>query len=78
MTGLPVRVPESVETTATGAAILAAVGAGVHATVSDAVEAFVRFRPDVHEPDAATRDAYEEAYGRYRAVYGALRGVFGT
>ena len=31
VTGLPVRVPVSVETTATGAAILAAVGAGVHA-----------------------------------------------
>jgi xylulokinase len=78
VTGLPVRVPESVETTATGAAILAAVGAGVHADVSTAVEAFVRFRPDVHEPDDANREAYEDAYGRYRAVYGALRPVFGT
>ena len=78
VTELPVRVPESVETTATGAAILAAIGAGVHEAVEGAVEAFVRFRPDVHEPDPATRDAYEDAYGRYRAVYGALRGVFGT
>ena len=78
MTGLPVRVPESVETTATGAAILAAVGAGVHEHVSDAVAAFVRFRPDVHEPDPSTREAYEDAYARYQAVYGALRGVFGT
>ena len=76
--GLPVRVPESVETTATGAAILAAVGAGVHETVADAVGSFVRFRPDVHEPDEATRDAYDDAYRRYRAVYEALRGVFGT
>ena len=32
VTGLPVRVPESVETAATGAAILTAVGSGVHAT----------------------------------------------
>jgi xylulokinase len=72
-----VRVPESVETTATGAAILAAVAAGVHATVADAVAAFVRFRPDVHEPDAATSERYEEAYERYRAVYDALRPVFG-
>lgn len=78
VTGLPVRVPKSVETTATGAAILAAVGAGVHDGVSTAVEAFVRFRPDVHEPDPGTREAYEDAYGRYRAVYGALRPVFGT
>jgi xylulokinase len=76
VTGLPVRVPESVETTATGAAILAAVGAGVHESVSSAVEAFVRFRPDVHEPDPGTRDVYEEAYARYRDVYFALRPVF--
>ena len=34
VTGLPVRVPVSVETTATGAAILATVGSGVHATVA--------------------------------------------
>jgi xylulokinase len=78
VTGLPVRVPESVETTATGAAILAAVGSGVHASVAEAVQAFVRFRPEEHEPDPDTRAAYDDAYARYRAVYGALRGVFGT
>ena len=76
VTGLPVRVPVSVETTATGAAILAAVGAGVHASVGDAVDAFVEFRPEVHEPDEAVRDAYDESYARYRAVYDALKPVF--
>jgi xylulokinase len=75
--GLPVRVPESVETTATGAAILAAVGSGVHPTVAEAVSAFVSFRPEEHEPDTDTRDAYDEAYQRYREVYFALRPVFG-
>jgi xylulokinase len=76
VTGLPVRVPTSVETTATGAAILAAVGAGLHGTVADAVDAFVSYRPDVHEPDPDAGEAYEEAYARYRAVYDALRPVF--
>jgi xylulokinase len=76
VTGLPVRVPVSVETTATGAAILAAVGAGVHATIADAVEAFVAYRPDVHEPDAEAAAAYDEAYVRYRSVYDALKPVF--
>jgi xylulokinase len=76
VTGLPVRVPVSVETTATGAAILAAVGAGLHATVAEAVDAFVSFRPDVHEPDPGSAEAYEAAYTRYRAVYDALRPVF--
>jgi xylulokinase len=76
VTGLPVRVPESVETTATGAAILAAVGAGVHRSVADAVSAFVAFRPEEHEPNSERREAYEEAYRRYREVYFALRPVF--
>jgi len=76
VTGLPVRVPVSVETTATGAAILAAVGSGVHASIADAVEAFVAYRPDVHEPDPAAAAAYDEAYARYRRVYDALRPVF--
>jgi xylulokinase len=76
VTGLPVRVPESVETTATGAAILAAVGSGIHATVADAVEAFVAYRPEEHEPDPEHREVYDEAYRRYREVYFALKPVF--
>jgi xylulokinase len=76
VTGLPVRVPESVETTATGAAILGAVGSGVHATVANAVKAFVAFRPDEHQPDPTAREAYDEAYRRYRDVYFALKPVF--
>jgi xylulokinase len=76
VTRLPVRVPTSVETTATGAAILAAVAAGIHPTVTDAVSTYVSFRPEVHEPDAVAAERYDEAYGRYRAVYDALRPVF--
>jgi xylulokinase len=76
VTGLPVRVPESVETTATGAAILAAVGSGVHASVAEAVDGFVAFRPEEHEPDPAAREVYDEAYRRYRALYFALVPVF--
>src|SRR5438034_5026828 len=76
VTGLPVRVPSSIETTATGAAILAAVASGVRGSIVDAVDAFVSYRPDVHEPDPATSDLYEDAYGRYRSVYEALRPVF--
>jgi xylulokinase len=78
VTGLPVRVPASVETTATGAAILAAVGSGVHASVSDAVDAFVAFRPEEHQPDPERREVYDEAYRRYREVYFALKPVFAS
>jgi xylulokinase len=78
VTGLPVRVPVNVETTATGAAILAAVAAGLHGSVADAVDAFVAFQPDEHEPNAELRVIYDDAYRRYREVYSALRPVFGT
>jgi xylulokinase len=76
VTGLPVRVPVSLETTATGAAILAAVGVGLYASVADAVEAFAAYRADEHQPDPARQQIYNEAYGRYREVYFALKPVF--
>jgi sugar (pentulose or hexulose) kinase len=56
--------------------ILEAVGAGVHATVADAVGAFVSYQPVEHEPEPAAREAYDEAYRRYRDVYFALKPVF--
>ena len=76
VTGLPVRVPTSVETTATGAAILAAVGSGIHSSVADAVSAFVAYQPDEHVPDPETHQRYEDAYRRYRDLYSALKPVF--
>ena len=76
VTGLPIRVPTSVETTATGAAILAAVGSGAHPTVAGAVESFVTYRPEEHQPDPETHAAYADAYARYRDVYYALKPVF--
>jgi xylulokinase len=76
VTGLPVRVPVSVETTATGAATLAAVGAGLYKDVASAAGAFVAYRPDEHQPDPERREIYNEAYGRYRDVYYALKPVF--
>jgi xylulokinase len=76
VTGLPVRVPVSVETTATGAAILAAVGAGLYANVASAASAFVAYQPEEHQPDNERHEMYEAAYGRYRDVYYALKPVF--
>jgi xylulokinase len=76
VTGLPVRVPTSVETTATGAAILAAVGSGVHATVAEAVAAFVAYQPGEQLPDPQRQQRYDDAYRLYRQVYFALKPVF--
>jgi xylulokinase len=76
VTGLPVRVPTSVETTATGAAILAAVGSGMRSSVAEAVDAFVAYQPEEHLPDPERHERYEDAYRRYRDVYFALKPVF--
>jgi xylulokinase len=76
VTGYPIRVPTSVETTATGAAILASVAAGIHGSVAEATAAFVSFQPEEHHPEPAARESYDEAYRRYRDVYSALRPVF--
>jgi xylulokinase len=76
VTGLPVRVPRSVETTATGAAILAAVGSGVHPSIASATQAFVSFQPGEHVPGPEQQALYDEAYARYRELYFALKPVF--
>jgi xylulokinase len=76
VTGLPVRVPTSVETTATGAAILAAVGAEVHSSIAQAVEAFVAYRPEEQVPDPERREQYTDAYRRYRDLYFTLKPIF--
>ena len=76
VTGLPVRVPISVETTATGAAILAAVGAGLHGSVAEAARTFVGYQPGEHTPDPERRQVYNDAYARYRELYFALKPMF--
>jgi xylulokinase len=73
VTGLPVRVPTNIETTATGAAMLAAVGAGLQDSVATAADAFVSYESHEQTPDAERHDQYTEAYGRYRDLYFALK-----
>jgi xylulokinase len=73
VTGLPVRVPTTIETTATGAAILAAVGSGQHGDVAGAVDAFVDYEPCEQTPDPERHECYDEAYAHYRELYFALK-----
>ncbi len=61
------------EGAAQGAATLAAVGAGWHASVEDACHAFVRIGDPTEPSDP---DAYADAYARYRELYPALRPTF--
>ena len=61
LTGLTVIRPEFVETTALGAAMLAAVGAGLHPSLEAAAQAMIgpvqRFEPQMSEDERAARIA---------------------
>ena len=76
ITGLPVSRPEDVETTARGAAMLAAAGAGLHPTVADAARAMAGARHEPVRPDAELREVYDELHRRHLALYEALRPLF--
>jgi xylulokinase len=73
--GLPVTLPQTSETTALGAAMLALVGIGAFATLSQAAQRVVRIVETI-EPNHALLDRYEECYQFYRATYFALLPVF--
>jgi xylulokinase len=76
VTGLPVTRPDDVETTARGAAMLAAAGAGLHASVADAARAMAGRRSDPALPDPELREVYDALHARHRRVYAALRPLF--
>lgn len=75
-TGLPVCRPDDVETTARGAAMLAAAGAGLHESVPAAAIAMAGARTDPVMPDPALREVYEAMHARHVALYEALRPLF--
>jgi xylulokinase len=76
ITGLPVTRPADVETTARGAAMLAAAGAGLHRDLPSAVQAMASPRREAVHPDPARQAIYAEAHRRYRDLYAALRPLF--
>jgi xylulokinase len=75
--GLPVERSAVSDSSAVGAAILAAVAAGqvrdvaAGATAAGAVA-------EVMEPQAAMRAAYDETYGRYRLLFESLKPLFAS
>jgi xylulokinase len=70
--GIPIERTAVEEGAAYGAALLGGVAAGVFADAREAVEACVRVR-DAVEPVPEWQTAYEEGYGRFRALYPALQ-----
>jgi xylulokinase len=75
-TGLPVTWSEDVETTARGAAMLAAAGSGLHPSAAAAAEAMSRVAAHLHEPDPAGAEACAEGHRRYRVIFDALADRF--
>jgi xylulokinase len=76
VTGLSVCRPHDVETTARGAAMLAAAGAGLHDTVADAARAMAGPRADPIQPEPALRAVYDALHARHVRLYAALRPLF--
>ncbi len=64
------------ETSALGAALLAAMGVGLHGSFAAAAEAARACnRARVVEPQAASAAAYDELYGHFAALYPATRAI---
>lgn len=74
--GASVQVPQTVDTSAIGAAMLAAVAAGVHADLASCA-GLVGARLAVVEPDDTRRAVYDDAYAAYRRLFDGLRPMFG-
>ena len=68
-------VPQELETTALGAAMLAGVAGGLFANLQEAAQVAVSVGTYV-EPNSRHRQAYENAYTLYRSVYDALQEPF--
>lgn len=74
VTGLPLRLTRTGEAACLGSAMLAAVGAREFASIQEAAGAMAKVTRVV-EPDMAAHARYAEPYGRYCALYPALRAV---
>ena len=75
-TGLPVSVPDDVETTARGAAMLAAAGVGLHPSVAAAGAAMACPRGEPVQPDPELEGVYDDLHRRHRRLYQALKPLF--
>jgi xylulokinase len=75
VTGLPVSLTDTTETTALGAGILALTGSGLIDSLDEAVRRTTNV-VETREPNPETRKIYEEYYQLYRSSYFSLLPVF--
>jgi xylulokinase len=74
ITGFPVEVPRVRETAALGAAIVAAVGMGLHADLRTAIAAMTAVEERL-EPDAQRHAIYDGVYAAYTSLHPAVAPV---
>ena len=72
---LPVVAPSQEESAALGAAILAAVGAGLYPTIPSAVEAMTTVREKIL-PEECEKDVYDACYGLYEKLYRSVEALY--
>lgn len=77
LTGLPVEVPAVTDTSPLGAALLAAVAAGLQPDLFSAAGCLGGSAETI-EPRPERKGAYDEAYRRYRRLFESLRPMFGA
>jgi len=74
-TGLPAEIPSKQDTSPIGAAMLAAVAVGAWPDLA-AAAAQVGEIERVVEPDSRAKNAYDQAYARYRELFECLRPLY--
>jgi xylulokinase len=75
VSGIPIAVLDESECTSLGAAILAAVAAGLYPDIMTAAKAANQVA-DVRQPDLATSALYDKAYHKYCEIYERLEPMF--
>jgi xylulokinase len=75
VTGRPMRRVLVAQATAVGAALLAGVAAGTFKDLTDAVNRTVKLADEPHVPEPFNVALYEDAYGRYRALFDGVEGA---
>ncbi len=71
VTGKTIIVPSSDTATTLGAAILAGIGVGMYQSYEEAVALTVK-ETRKHQADPRTKEIYDQAFGKYKELYGAL------
>ena len=73
---LPVQTSLSSEGASLGAAVLAAVGAGIYESVPSACKAMVKYNPETQQPNVENTEKYRHYHKFYQTLYSDLKDRF--